>query len=154
MKRVAFIACCKTKLGVPAAAEDLYRSPLFRKSVQWATRYADDWYVLSAEHRLVHRRQVIAPYDRTLAKMDADDQRRWRFLTWQDVRRTWPVPRPELPTFIVLAGELYRGAFNAGPVELPHEAPLAGLGIGRRLAWLDAACASPTGSKAAAGLFD
>ena len=52
--RVALVSCVKSKQDSPAPAGDLYTSPLFRSFRRYAEANADVWYVLSAEHGLLH----------------------------------------------------------------------------------------------------
>ena len=47
------VACVKEKLAAPAAARDLYVSPLFKKEREYAERAGLPWFILSAEHGLV-----------------------------------------------------------------------------------------------------
>ena len=129
--RVALIACCGKKADAPAPARELYRSPLFRKSVAWAERRGLPCAVLSARHGLVMPGDVLPPYDLTLARLPAGERAAWAARVNADLRR-----RLAGCEFVVLAGRLYRAAL-AG---LPHTAPMAGLGIGRQLRWLTLDC--------------
>lgn len=61
METIYLIACCKTKAATPMPARELYRSDLFVKSVEFAERVGSAWYVLSAEHGLMHPDKVIEP---------------------------------------------------------------------------------------------
>lgn len=63
---LVLIGCVKSKLGVPAPAEELYVSPLFRKRRAYAESAGTPWFVLSAEHGLLAPSDVVAPYDRAL----------------------------------------------------------------------------------------
>ena len=50
---IGLVACCKTKLAEPARAEDLYRSPLFRKARAHCLAHYARWLILSAKYGLV-----------------------------------------------------------------------------------------------------
>lgn len=63
---VVLISCVKTKLEVPAAAKDLYVSPLFLKERRYAESSGRPWFILSAEHGLVGPEEWLAPYERYL----------------------------------------------------------------------------------------
>lgn len=131
MEKVALIACCGKKLARPAPARELYRSPLFAKSVAWAERNGLPWAVLSARHGLVGPHDVLAPYDVTLGRMTAGERAAWAKRVNAELRRWFPGGE-----FVALAGRHYRAAL-AG---LPHAAPMAGMGIGRQLRWLTLDC--------------
>lgn len=53
----------------PAAAQDLYTSPLFAGRRRWVERTCPRWLILSAKYRLATPKRVIAPYDQTLTGM-------------------------------------------------------------------------------------
>jgi hypothetical protein len=76
-KRVGLVGCVKEKRAGTAAAEDLYMSPLFVGRRRYVERTCDEWWILSAEHGLVHPRDVIAPYDKTLRDASRADRRAW-----------------------------------------------------------------------------
>lgn len=78
-RRIALVACCKSKLGTPAAATDLYVSPLFRMSLAAALRFADraDCYILSAKYGLLTLDRVIAPYEAKLSSLPKPARVEW-----------------------------------------------------------------------------
>ncbi|MFS6744372.1 DUF6884 domain-containing protein, partial [Staphylococcus aureus] len=121
--KVALVACCSKKLDHPAAAEDLYRSPLFRLSAAQAKRFGN-WAILSAKHGLVMPKRVLAPYDTALSDMSPRERAAWAERTRSQIVAAWPAAE-----FVVFAGALYRTALEG----LDYSDPLAGLGIGRRL---------------------
>lgn len=123
--RVALVACCGQKLPHAAAARDLYRSDLFRKSRAWAEANADGWLVLSTLHGVVPPEQVLAPYDVTLAHLPAGQRRQW-------AQRVRSQLNPDV-RYVVLAGERYCGWID-GSFDVWR--PLRGMGIGQQLAWL------------------
>jgi hypothetical protein len=67
--RLALVSCVKRKASGPRPAKDLYVSPLFRALRTYAETSSDTWYILSAEHGLLHPETVVAPYERTLMRM-------------------------------------------------------------------------------------
>src|SRR5699024_2883574 len=69
--------CVKGKLDRPARANDLYTSPYFRKMRAYAERLPGPWFILSAEHGLVHPEQRLAPYNWYLADAGAAYRREW-----------------------------------------------------------------------------
>lgn len=142
---VVLVSCVKSKLPEPAAARDLYTSPLFTRARAYAEKSGAPWFILSAEHGLVRPEEWLAPYDRYLPDTPASYRQAWG---------SWVVARLEL-----LVGDL-RGRvveMHAGGAYVdavrPDLAsrgaqlaePLGGLAMGERLAWYnnDAATAAP-----------
>lgn len=129
------VACVKEKLSVPAAARDLYVSPLFRKEREYAEHSGLPWFILSAEHGLVAPDEWHSPYERYLPETAPSFRWAWG---------TWVVERLELltgsladRTIEIHAGSTYVEALRA-PLEAKGASlfePLAGLAMGQRLAW-------------------
>lgn len=63
---IGLVSCSAQKLNRAAPARELYRSPLFRKSLAYAEPRCERVYVLSAAHGLVELDAVTKPYDRKL----------------------------------------------------------------------------------------
>ena len=129
------VACVKEKLPSPAAARDLYVSPLFRKERSYAERTGLPWFILSAEHGLVAPDEWLAPYERYLPDTPPSFRRAWG---------AWVIERLALlagdltgRVIEVHAGSAYVDVLRAPLAEKGaslHE-PLAGLAMGQRLAW-------------------
>ena len=128
-KKIGLVGCVKTKQAFACAAGELYTSTLFTSSVEWLKNQGiTEWYILSAEHGLLHPDTVIAPYEKTLAKMNRWDYGEWCTKLGKQVRKTFS----EDQEFVVLGGALY-----AGPMTYHHsEFPLKGMGLGQRLTFL------------------
>lgn len=132
---VLLVACVKEKHSVPAAARDLYVSPLFRKEREYAEHSGLPWFILSAEHGLVAPDEWLAPYERYLPDTPSSFRRAWGM---------WVIERLELlvgnlsgQTIEIHAGSAYVAALRA-PLAAKNASlyePLAGLAMGRRLAW-------------------
>lgn len=141
------VACVKEKLSVPAAARDLYVSPLFRKEREYAERSGLPWFILSAEHGLVAPDEWLAPYERYLPDTPSSFRRAWGM--WVVERLTLLTGSLSGRTIEIHAGSTYVDALR-GPLATkgasPYE-PLAGLGMGQRLAWYGAV-STHTGSGA------
>jgi len=126
------VSCVSAKLDRPAPARDLYVSPLFRKARAYVEAQRTPWFILSAEHGLLHPDTVTAPYERTLNTMGVAERRAWS-------RRVLSALEPllsDVATVRFLAGERYR-EFVVPELEgrVLVEVPLAGLTIGRQLQW-------------------
>jgi hypothetical protein len=127
---VILVACCGPKLSRPAAAADLYVSPLFKKSRTYAERRGR-WFILSALYGLVDPTEVIAPYDVTLKRMSAEKRREWGRKVREQVENAGLVGR----SLVALAGADYvKPMTDAG---LTVAQPMEGKSIGKRLQWLN-----------------
>ena len=132
---IYLVACVNKKHLVPMKARDLYTSPLFAKSVEFAESQADQWFILSAKHGLLDPDRVIEPYDHSLRSMGAAERRIWA----QGVARSL-LPRLNRSDRVVMfAGKLYRENL-VSPIR-EHgcnlEIPMEGLRIGEQLKWLN-----------------
>lgn len=140
---IVLVTCVKTKLGVPAAAKDLYISALFKRERAYAERQGVPWFILSAEHGLVAPDEWLAPYERYLPDTSATYRAAWG---------NWVAARLELVAgpltgkrIEVHAGSPYIDAI-ADHLMAKHADllnPLNGLTLGGRLQWYDAAATSP-----------
>lgn len=84
--RVGLVGCVSTKRSEPAAARDLYVSPLFRGRVGYVDRSCDRWFVLSALHGLVKPETVIAPYDVALSREPPKRRAGWWAMVLSQLR--------------------------------------------------------------------
>jgi hypothetical protein len=130
--RVALVSCVKTKRQSAVAAKDLYISPYFMGMRRYAEKDADAWYILSAGHGVVRPDQVIAPYERTLKKVQ--DRVAWG----ERVNRQLLELLPAGAIVLVLAGVRYRERIvpfleSQG---FTVKVPMLGLKFGQQLCWL------------------
>lgn len=140
LPHVGLVACSATKAPRATRARDLYSSTLFRKSRIYVENRCDRWYVLSAEHGLVHPDCVIEPYDVTLNAQHVEARRRWASLVLASLASR----EPTTVRISILAGLRYRENLVAELSRRGHrvEVPLRGLPIGRQLHWLQHAVAA------------
>lgn len=133
--QIALVSCVKSKRGSPTAARDLYTSQLFRALRGYAEATSDAWYILSAEHGLLHPDQIIAPYERTLNTMGKQDRRAWAERVQEQLAALLP-PDAEIT---VLAGTRYREDIVPFLQARGHSVriPLEGLRFGKQLARLN-----------------
>jgi hypothetical protein len=76
VRRIGLVGCVKDKAQVALPARDLYRSTLFAGRRRFVGRTCDDWWILSAEHGLVHPDDVLEPHPGTrVAVLDRDGDR-------------------------------------------------------------------------------
>lgn len=132
---IALISCTKSKKSTESVARDLYTSSWFRKARAYVERLGMPWYILSAEHHLVHPDAVLAPYERTLKDMPADARRTWADQVTAQILSI----RPTIRKCMVLAGQPYRECLlpNLHKSGIMTEVPMEGLTQGRQLHWLD-----------------
>lgn len=145
---VVLVGCVKSKLDRPGPARELYTSALFRKMRAYAETTGAPWFVLSAEYGLVEPARVIEPYELHLASTSRAYRTGWG-------RRVVDDLAAKLGGLGSLVIEIHAGAAYvealrdglAGAGATIVE-PLAGLGVGQRLAWY--AAAAPGGPPAPA----
>lgn len=105
-RRIGLVGCVKEKAGRPMPARDLYRSTLFIGRRRYVESSCDEWWILSAEHGLVHPADELTPYDVTLKDAGRAERRKWtaRVLSSID-ERVHPEPGD---VFEIHAGAEYR----------------------------------------------
>lgn len=128
---LCLVACAARKRPYRTKAADLYQSAWFRKARAWVENGGHSWMILSAHHGLVHPETLLDPYDQALTSMPAAARRVWAAGVIADLERLCP----DVDRIIILAGRVYREHLVewAGSRVL---IPMAGMGIGRQLAWL------------------
>jgi hypothetical protein len=134
--RIGLVGDIKSQRPVPTAARDLYVSNLFDARRAYVERTCDAWYILSANHGLLHPEQRVAPYERRVSDMDAKARATWtRRVLWQldQVFYAWRETEVELHAgtdfrgFGLVEGLIDRGARVSVPTE--------GLHAGAQLSW-------------------
>ena len=132
MATVVLISCVKKKLDHAAPAKDLYTSPLFRLSWEYAkTRNPNKIFILSAKYNLLNPEKVVEPYDQTLKSMGSQGRKEWSAEVLKELRNNTDTKNDK---FVLLAGRPYLKYIED---EIVHkEEPLKGLSIGRRISRL------------------
>ena len=133
--RVILLGSVKQKFEHPAAAKDLYRSPLWKARRTYAEASGYEWLILSAKHGVLEPDQRIAPYDVELRKLSATERHRWGERTVKALHQR--LTSLKGVTFEVHAGDAYRRAIEPGILQLGAklDAPLAHLTIGKQSGW-------------------
>ena len=131
----ALISCSKSKGGHRDLARNMYVSSLYRKSVMAAEGWGLSFSILSAKHGLLDPDEVIEPYDLTLKGASKEFKAEWAHRVDAQIRRSID-PKKHL---IVLAGDdYYAPLIEAGMKDpLSFFAPMKGLSLGNRLAFLN-----------------
>lgn len=134
MKKIVLLSCGKKKRNRRAKAGDMYISPLFTKSLNYAKQKLrpDRIFILSAKHGLLGLGDEIEPYDKTLNDMGEGEKRQWASKVLKQLQS-----RADLDSdhFTFLAGDDYR-KFLIHDIK-HYSVPMKGLRIGEQLAWLD-----------------
>lgn len=129
------MSCGKRKCNVAKRASDLYTSPLFSKSKDYALHYSDSWFILSAKHGLLLPETVVEPYDLSLEDLTKDQRKQWAEKITSDLLKLIK-PSQEV---VILAGESYKDLLKEKLIaaNITVSSPLDHLSIGERLAWLE-----------------
>jgi hypothetical protein len=76
-RRIGLVGCVKEKARRAMPAQDLYTSTLFMGRRRYVESTCNEWWILSAEHGLVHPATELVPYDVTLKDAGRAQRRRW-----------------------------------------------------------------------------
>jgi hypothetical protein len=137
MKTIYLVPCVSQKAVISMPAEDLYESDWFRKARRYVLsqmRSGDEWFILSAEHYLLHPAREVAPYDTTLIRMSKSDRTSWgKVVLDQLLKRLSSEDK-----VVVLAGARYREALVPAVTAAGYavSVPMNRLPIGKQKAWL------------------
>jgi hypothetical protein len=140
MRKVVLISCASKKLPHRAKAVELYISPLFKRSLEYARALKPDLiYILSSKHGLLELESEIEPYDVTLNQMSRAAVRTWARLVVAQLQQSTDIKHDH---FVFLAGERYRKYLTP---HLPYfELPTRGLAIGKQMQYLTACLSEDT----------
>src|SRR5262245_15709354 len=82
--RLGLVGDVKVKQAEPVPARALFLSPLFVARRKHVERTCDLWFILSAEHGLLHPDQVVGPYKRLLSYEGRAAKEKWAArVLWQ-----------------------------------------------------------------------
>ena len=132
LNKIVLISCAIKKLDKKAKAKDLYISPLFKKSLQYAKALDPDGiYILSAKHHLLPLSKTIEPYDLRLYDLSNDERKEWAYKVVGQLDKLYGLEKDH---FTILAAVQYRE--HLVPQLKNVEVPMEGLTIGKQLGWL------------------
>ena len=134
MRKIALVSCAKRKLSKPAKGRDLYISPLFQKSREWAERNCNEWYILSAKYGLVRPSRRLAPYEKTLNAMSSREREEWAHYVFKQMKNAGVIKYGV--QFVWLAGQSYKENLSCLLQPFIQRDPMKGLKMGERLQWL------------------
>ena len=141
---IVLVGCSGSKAAQPARAAELFTGAAFRKARDLAIRSGKPWYVISAKFGLLHPDELVAPYDVYLPKQSPRYRSAWAQWVVAQLGERHPLQDAVI--------EAHAGSAYCDPLIHPlTEAgatlfqPLAGLGLGRRLAWYGGAAREADG---------
>jgi hypothetical protein len=134
-RTIYLVQCVAKKRHRPTQARDLYCSPWFLKARSFVEAREAPWFILSGKHGVVAPETVLAPYNVTLNKTSASRRRAWADKVALGLRRHCKAG----DRVVLLAGHAYREHLEdrLRSWGCRVDAPLARLGIGRQLRWLE-----------------
>lgn len=147
--RVVLVGCgSKKKASGVHQAKDLYTSTYFELKRQYAeavtpsdniggVRQAHNWWIVSAEHGVLHPTDEIEPYDTTMEDLTEYEKGRWVEEVKGSLKAALSIYNPELEV-VLLAGQEYADLieipdYRAGTVRRPLQQCS---GIGKQMQWL------------------
>jgi hypothetical protein len=135
-RKIGLLATARKKLTRPSAAIDLYISPLFVKSVNYASKHYDDFYFYSAKEGLLTKHTYIEPYNVSIKNFSVAEKRDWAKNVVKSLSHFVP---PDVCTIYLHGGWVYREFLEPALVEAGYsfEVPLEGYSIGNQLKWYD-----------------
>ena len=102
-KTICLVGCGKQKAPGRARAKDIYTSPFFQYKRQYAERFGESWFIISAKHHLLHPDKVIEPYDEALNGAGVTTKKSWATIVYEQL---YQVISPN-DTIVILAGKDY-----------------------------------------------
>lgn len=129
---IALIGCVKQKRNTACSAQEMYTSPLFRKSYAYALRHAQKIYILSAKYGLLSPKKIISPYNETLNSKTGHEKKIWAAKVYAQMQQAGIHPDDEI---LFLCGENYCKYLRC--IYQNSVEPLRGLPMGKRLKWLN-----------------
>jgi hypothetical protein len=134
MANVVLISCSNKKRLSGMKVQDLYISPLFIKSLNYAEKILKPAriYILSTKHGLLELDKIIEPYDETLNSKNRHEKVIWSQKVIKQLSKKCHL---DTDNFIFLAGRNY---YENLIEKMPnHVILMENLPIGQRLRWLN-----------------
>ncbi|MBY6035123.1 hypothetical protein KUV80_00565 [Fictibacillus nanhaiensis] len=135
-RKIGLLATARKKGSTPSAAIDLYISPLFVKSVQYAQENYDDFYFYSAKEGLLTKDQYIEPYNISIKNLSTLAKREWAIKVVSELEKH---VRPSQCKIYIHGGWVYREYLQPALERAGYQfdVPLEGFSIGKQLKWYD-----------------
>lgn len=137
MVHIALVGCSKLKREGSHKARDLYKSPLFRKSLVYAEMLVRPVYILSSRYDLLELDREISDYDDHLGDRPTDVRLAWA----ERIVDSLIAKHGQSLKLTLLAGHLYtkpiRQTLRLNGCQWKINEPMKGLSVGERLRWLN-----------------
>jgi|SRR3989344_2285289 len=131
-KVIALVSCSKRKRQGVHIASQLYSSPLFRFSFEFAYRTCDEVWILSAKHGFVWPNRMLKSYNLSLKEMPRQRQRAWA----GNVSKATTQQFPKGAVLMLYCGQVYyRDLLHLLGSEFTIITPVRGLSLGRQVRW-------------------
>ncbi|MBS2966468.1 hypothetical protein KGA66_25735 [Actinocrinis puniceicyclus] len=111
---VILVSAARTQLSEPAAARDLYVSPLFARRRARAEASGVPWFIVSGRWGLLDPGDVLAPYSFSFAQQSVSYRRAWGRFVAEQLCLVSSVGRGDVVE--ICAGAAYAAALTA-PIE-------------------------------------
>lgn len=131
MRTIALISCVKTKRNRPCKAKDMYISPLFKESYEYASKRCDKIYILSARYGLLEDDRMISPYQETLNDKTIHERKIWSIGVLKSLSLRCDLSKDQ---FLLLGGANYM-RYIKQKIKYSED-PLQGLSLGMRISLL------------------
>lgn len=128
---IALIGCVKSKRKRSCKAADMYISPIFRKSLNYASKTCAKTYILSAKYGLLRMDDIISPYNETLNQKTEHEKKIWAAKVYRQMQEEGISTEDKI---MFLSGKNYYKYLKM--IYKNSITPLAGLQMGKRLKWL------------------
>jgi cytoplasmic iron level regulating protein YaaA (DUF328/UPF0246 family) len=146
MEKIVLISCGSKKMNKRTKAKDMYQSPLFKNSLEYALKLnPDKIFILSALYGLLDLETEIEPYDVTISNVSKQNRlkkpqlkvlNKSEKIEWgkKIIEKLATFSNIEKDVFIILAGLEYVKPII--PYLLNVEQPLKGIGLFDRISHL------------------
>lgn len=132
---IALVGCVKLKTNHRAPAEQLYISPLFKKTIRFIkSQKYDDWFILSAKYGLIEKDKIIDPYELTLNNFSKLNLKKWSEIIFEEIKEK------KLNHLSFFCGSKYHNEFLLNLLrqdKIDFNLPLFGLTLGQRLSFFN-----------------
>lgn len=134
MADIALIACTKSKRASRSSAAQLYTSPLFNKSLLYASTIARRIHILSAKHGLLNLDDKVDPYELSIKDLSSAEKKEWALRVGAKLRQIVT----SKDTVHILAGQDYYLPLmeTLKTIRCTVSFPLSDLSLGNRIRWL------------------
>ena len=134
IEKVGLLATARKKSTKSAPVTEFYQSPLFQKTLQYASNHYDRMYFYNAKDGLLLPDDIMDPYDVSIKTFTHYQREEWA----QKVIEQFYQYEPSTNITVCLhGGSVYRKHLEPQlkNYDYHYEVPLKGLGIGEQLSW-------------------